>query len=76
MSEHEFVLDLTAHELARRAHVLDALGPGWDPVAVLEGEGEAYARLYGDLDPEQQEVYDLLVRHGVLPARGAGRDAA
>lgn len=74
--EHVFELDLTMHEIQRRAHVLNAIGPDWDPVAVLRAEDEAYTRLYSGLDAEQQAIYDLLVRTGVLPARGADRDAA
>jgi hypothetical protein len=73
--EQVFEPDLTQDEVRRRAHLLAALGPDWDPVAVLEGEEEAYALLYSNLDPEQQKVYELLVRAGVLP-RGAGQEAA
>jgi hypothetical protein len=71
----EFTLDLGAHELRRRTEILRALGPDWDPLAVLAGEDEAYERLYSGLDGEQQATYDLLVAARVLPGRG-DRDAA
>ncbi|MFB7663555.1 DUF6400 family protein [Kitasatospora sp. NPDC056138] len=68
-----FDIDLTAWETRRRAEVVAALGPDWDPVAVLQGEEEAYALLYSGLDAEQQRVYAELVAAGVLPAApGAG----
>jgi hypothetical protein len=81
MSSHhpapvEFTVDLGAHEMLRRAHVLDALGPDWDPGAALRGEEEAYELLYSGLDEEQQRVYDDLVAAGVLPRRGGGGHAA
>ncbi|MFJ8111277.1 DUF6400 family protein [Streptomyces sp. NPDC096132] len=69
-------VDLSAHEMLRRAHVLDALGPDWDPVEALRGEEEANALLYSGLDAEQQRVYDELVAAGVLPPRGGGSAAA
>ncbi|MFC4504433.1 MULTISPECIES: DUF6400 family protein [Streptomyces] len=71
-----FDVDLTAHEMLRRSHVLAALGPDWDPVAVLRGEEEANDLLYSGLDDEQQRVYDELVAAGVLPPRGGGSAAA
>ncbi|GAB7102242.1 hypothetical protein JCM4814A_05560 [Streptomyces phaeofaciens JCM 4814] len=70
-----FDVDLSAHEMLRRAHVLDALGPDWDPGAALRGEEEAYALLYSGLDAEQQRVHDELVAAGVLPGRGGGHAA-
>lgn len=70
-----FDVDLSAHEMLRRAHVLDALGPDWDPVAALRGEEEAYALLYSGLDADQQRVHDDLVAAGVLPRRGDGHAA-
>ncbi|MFE4578573.1 DUF6400 family protein [Streptomyces chartreusis] len=80
MSSHghapvEFSVDLSAHEMLRRAHVLDALGPDWDPVAALRGEEEANELLYSGLDADQQRVYDELVAAGVLPPRGGGHAA-
>jgi hypothetical protein len=63
-----FAVDLTLDEVRRRAHVLEALGPEWDPITALREEEEAYAMLYSGLDPEQQRVYDELVRAGVLPS--------
>ncbi|MGW3955868.1 DUF6400 family protein [Streptomyces sp. NPDC004752] len=72
----DFAVDLTAHEVHRRAHVLQAVGPDWDPVEVLRGEEAAYALLYSGLDEERQRVYDDLVAAGVLPPRGGGRAAA
>ncbi|MFI0720214.1 DUF6400 family protein [Streptomyces sp. NPDC021224] len=67
-----FSLDLTRDEVRRRAEVVAALGPDWDPVEVLRGEAEAYALLYSGLDAEQQRVHDELVAAGVLPGRGPG----
>lgn len=71
-----FGIDLTFEEARRRAEVVTALGPDWDPVAVLRGEEEAYALLYSGLDAEQQATYDRLVAAGVLPGEGPGRAAA
>ncbi|WP_405982724.1 DUF6400 family protein [Streptomyces sp. NBC_00158] len=72
----DFSVDLTSQEMLRRAQVMAALGPDWDPVEVLRGEEEAYDLLYSGLDAEQQRVYDDLVAAGVLPERGGGRAAA
>ncbi|MFF3373846.1 DUF6400 family protein [Streptomyces sp. NPDC002680] len=72
----DFAVDLSSHELLRRAHVLDALGSDWDPVAALRGEEAAYELLYSGLSAEQQRVYDELVSAGVLPRRGDGHAAA
>ncbi|MFF7353300.1 MULTISPECIES: DUF6400 family protein [Streptomyces] len=72
----DFAVDLTGHEMTRRAHVMEALGAGWDPVEALRGEEEAYDMLYSGLDPEQQRLYDDLVAAGVLPRRGDGRASA
>ncbi|WP_412075011.1 DUF6400 family protein [Streptomyces xanthophaeus] len=72
----EFAVDLTSHEVLRRAQVMAALGPDWDPVEVLRGEETAYELLYSGLDEEQQRVYEDLVAAGVLPGRGGGHAAA
>ena len=72
----ELAIDLSSHELLRRAHVLDALGPDWDPLAALHGEEAAYQLLYSGLSAEQQRVYDELVTAGVLPRRGDDGHAA
>ncbi|MGZ0201627.1 DUF6400 family protein [Streptomyces sp. RM1] len=72
----EFSVDLTAHEMLRRAHVMDAVAPGWDPVEALRDEDAARDLLYSGLDEEQQRIYDELVAAGVLPERGDGRAAA
>ncbi|MGI5441247.1 DUF6400 family protein [Streptomyces shenzhenensis] len=72
----DFTVDLTAHEVHRRAHVLEAIGADWDPVEVLRGEEAAYDLLYSGLDAEQQRIHDDLVAAGVLPPRGGGRAAA
>ncbi|MFK4148446.1 DUF6400 family protein [Streptomyces sp. NPDC004065] len=72
----DFALDLSAHEMLRRTHVMAALGETWDPVAALRGEQEASDLLYSGLDPEQQRLYDELVAAGVLPRRGDGHAAA
>ncbi|WP_369222730.1 DUF6400 family protein [Streptomyces sp. R39] len=66
----EFSVDLTGHEMTRRAHVMAALGDDWDPVGMVRGEEEAYDMLYSGLDAEQQRLYDTLVAAGVLPRRG------
>jgi hypothetical protein len=71
-----FTIDLTFEEARRRAEVVAALGPDWDPVAALRGEEEAHALLYSGLDAEQQRTYDLLVAAGVLPGKGPGHAAA
>ncbi|WP_331772691.1 DUF6400 family protein (plasmid) [Embleya sp. NBC_00888] len=71
-----FTIDLTFEETRRRAEVVAALGPDWDPVAVLRGEDEAYALLYSGLDAEQRRIHDLLVAAGVLPGEEPGRAAA
>ncbi|MEV1065710.1 DUF6400 family protein [Streptomyces sp. NPDC050263] len=71
----DFAIDLSAHEMLRRAHVLDAVGPDWDPGEALRGEQEAYALLYSGLDADQQRVYAELVAAGVLPGRGDGHAA-
>ncbi|MFD3474322.1 DUF6400 family protein [Streptomyces sp. NPDC058695] len=68
-----FAIDLTFEEARRRAEVVAALGPDWDPAAVLRGEDEAHALLYSGLDAEQQRTYDLLVAAGVLPGEESGR---
>ncbi|WP_406328150.1 DUF6400 family protein [Streptomyces sp. NBC_00203] len=72
----DFAVDLSSHELLRRAHVLAALGSDWDPVATLRGEEAAYELLYSGLSAEQQRVYDELVSAGVLPRGGGGHAAA
>lgn len=71
-----FTIDLTFEEARRRAEVVAALGPDWDPAAALQGEDEAYALLYSGLDAEQQRTYDMLVAAGVLPEEGPGRAAS
>jgi hypothetical protein len=76
MSLNTFEVDLGAHEIRRRTEMLRAAGRDWDPVAVLQGEEEAYTLLYSGLDAEQAEVYDQLVRARVLADRGRGRHAA
>ncbi|WP_405997873.1 DUF6400 family protein [Streptomyces sp. NBC_00829] len=74
---YEFAIDLSSDEARRRATVLEAIGDDWDPVAVLEGEQEAYRLLYSNLDARQQETYDRLVAAGVLPGReGEGHASA
>ncbi|WP_433256811.1 DUF6400 family protein [Streptosporangium sp. CA-135522] len=71
-----FEIDLTLEETRRRAAVMAALGPEWDPPAALRSEEEAYDLLYSGLDERQRETYDMLVAAGVLPERGPGRAAA
>ncbi|MEV7392641.1 MULTISPECIES: DUF6400 family protein [unclassified Streptomyces] len=72
----DFVVDLTGHEMTRRAHVMEALGADWDPVEMVRGEEEAYDMLYSGLDEEQQRIYDSLAAAGVLPRRGGGDASA
>ncbi|MFE2874586.1 DUF6400 family protein [Streptomyces roseus] len=72
----DFAVDLTAQEVLRRAQVMAALGPDWDPIEVLRGEEAAYDLLYSGLDAEQQRVHDALVEAGVLAPRGDGHAAA
>jgi hypothetical protein len=71
----DFAYDLTLDEVRRRTAVLEAIGPDWDPVAVLAEEEKAYDMLYSNLDDEQQRTYDELVAAGVLPDRSAARVA-
>ncbi|MBT2378355.1 hypothetical protein AMK21_23025 [Streptomyces sp. CB00316] len=71
-----FTIDLPFEEARRRAAVLAALGPDWDPRAALRGEDGAYALLYSGLDVEQQRLYDRLVAAGILPGEDQGRAAA
>ncbi|MGV9289397.1 DUF6400 family protein [Streptomyces sp. NPDC003719] len=74
---HAFELDLSLEETRRRAEVVAALGPGWDPVAALRSEQEAHALLYSGLDAEQRRTHTMLVAAGVLPGgEGETGDAA
>lgn len=70
-----FAFDLTLDEVRRRSAVLEAIGADWDPIRALEGEEQAYAMLYANLDAEQQRHYDNLVNAGVLPDRSVDRAA-
>lgn len=61
----EFSIDLTGHELTRRAMIAEA---GLiDDLAVAAGEAKAWKMLYSDLDPGQQSIYDMLIDTGILP---------
>jgi hypothetical protein len=62
-----FHVDLTTHEGLRLAAVMDALGPGWDPLEVLTGETQAHRMLYANLDADQDAAHELLIAAGVLP---------
>jgi hypothetical protein len=73
--QHVFEIDLAREEARRRAEVLTALGPDWDPIAALREEEAAYALLYSGLDARQRETYAMLVSAGVLPPRGTGHAA-
>ncbi|GGO89865.1 DUF6400 family protein [Wenjunlia tyrosinilytica] len=76
-TSHVFEIDLTLEEARRRAEVVAALGPDWDPPAALRAEEEAHRLLYSGLDERQQETFDMLVEAGVLPPEeGSGRAAA
>ena len=61
-----FTIDLSAHEGARLAAVLDAFGSNWEPTEIYAGEAEAHRLLYADLDANQQATYDVLVAAGAL----------
>jgi len=63
----EFSIDLTGHEIERRALMANAHPPGWTEVEIRADEVKAWKILYGDLDDRQQEIYDALVEQGVLP---------
>ncbi|MFI8521577.1 DUF6400 family protein [Streptomyces sp. NPDC085481] len=71
-----FTIDLTAEEARRRAEVVAALGPDWDPVAVLQAEEAAHALLYSGLDEEQLRIHAMLVAAGVLPGQEPGHAAS
>ncbi|MER7736510.1 DUF6400 family protein [Streptomyces erythrochromogenes] len=71
----DFTIDLTAQETLRRAHVIQALGPHWNPLDTLLAEEAAHNLLYTGLDPHQQHLYNTLVTAGVLPARKDGHAA-
>jgi Family of unknown function (DUF6400) len=71
---HAFDIDLTREEARRQAEVVAALGPDWDPLAVIEGERAAHRMLYSGLDAEQLEVHRMLVAAGVLPPVDEGDD--
>ncbi|MFI8966334.1 DUF6400 family protein [Streptomyces sp. NPDC053493] len=76
-SDHvSFSIDLTLEEARRRAEVVAALGPDWDPVAVLREEQAAHDLLYSGLDEEQLRIHAMLVAAGVLPGREPGRAAS
>jgi hypothetical protein len=62
-----FTLDLTAHEGARLAAVLDALGSHWNPIDIYTGEAHAHRMLYAHLDADQQATYDVLLTAGAFP---------
>jgi len=63
----DFFIDLEREELRRRAEVIKAMGPEWDPAELLRGEQEAYRLLFSNLDAEQQAVYERLVEAGIIP---------
>ncbi len=73
---HLLEIDLTREEARRRAEVVAALGADWDPIAVMEGEEEAYRRLYSGLDEQQRAIYRQLREAGVLPPREGDEHAA
>jgi hypothetical protein len=72
-SDVNFAFDLTLDEVRRRTAVLEAIGDDWDPIRALAEEEQAYAKLYSNLDDEQQRQYDELVTAGVLPDRAVDR---
>jgi hypothetical protein len=62
-----FDIDLTGHEIERRALVAEAT-PATDERRAEADEKVAWAMLYGDLDEGQQKIYQSLVDQGVLPS--------
>jgi hypothetical protein len=60
-----FDIDLTSHEMLRRAHVLEA-ADDFNPIKTLEDETSAWSMLYSNLDDAQQRVFDELRACGVL----------
>jgi hypothetical protein len=62
-----FTVDLTAHEGARLAAVVNAPGPPWNPTDIYIGEAQAHQRLYAHLDADQQATYRMLLAAGALP---------
>lgn len=62
----EFHLDLTGHELMRRALAAEAIDSAGE-VETEADEARAWRMLYSDLDDSQQAIYDMLVERGVLP---------
>ncbi|MFE5827990.1 DUF6400 family protein [Streptomyces erythrochromogenes] len=66
----DFTIDLTSQEILRRAQVIQALGPHWNPTEVLHDEEAAHDLLYSGLDPQQQTLYNNLLAAGILPTRG------
>ncbi|WP_328741029.1 DUF6400 family protein [Streptomyces erythrochromogenes] len=71
----DFTLDLTSQEVLRRAHVMEALGPHWNPIEVLHSEETAHNLLYSGLDAQQQRLHDDLTAAGILPTREDGHAA-
>lgn len=70
-----FEIDLVREEARRRAEVVAALGPDWDPAAALRAEEEAHDLLYSGLDAGQRATYAMLVSAGVLSPREPGHAA-
>ncbi len=71
MSEYH-VFDVGQEDLNRRSLVIEAMGDEFDPAEILQDEQEADELLFSNLDAEQQETYDMLVREGVICARSRG----
>ncbi|THA74844.1 hypothetical protein E6U81_37575 [Streptomyces sp. A0592] len=71
----DFTIDLTSQEVLRRAQMIEALGPHWNPTEVLHGEEAAHNLLYSGLDPQQQHLYNTLATAGILPHRHHGHAA-
>ncbi|MEU6298007.1 DUF6400 family protein [Streptomyces erythrochromogenes] len=71
----DFTIDLTAQEVLRRAQVIQALGPHWNPLDTLLAEEAAHNLLYSGLDPHQQHLYNTLVTAGILPNPKSGHAA-
>ncbi len=70
MSEYH-VFDVGQEDLNRRSLVIEAMGDEFDPAEILQDEQEADELLFSNLDAEQQETYDMLVREGVICDRSS-----
>ena len=75
-NELVMTFDLAVDESRRRAALLHAIGPHWDPVVVLANEQEAWEMLYSGLDGPTQQIYNDLAAARVILRRQSGNDVA